>query len=480
MLKLKTNLSTLSKKRFIVYSIGLVLLSSCSSNKYQKAESFFKAGNYPIAVEEMDKIIKSSKNGYEVTLSENTRSESYFQLAEKARQKNNNNLAIRLYYLANSDKADEKIIECYNELAEDFRKKDDKVKVIMTYNYIINNMYQSPRIPEFMYYRIRDIYTWYNDKPQVWDYYTALYNIYPQSEYLIKSQLVVDEFLKEKIDNIVSAKKQNENLPAIIETLIQVKTYPSSYQDYISKEIALIYIQMAENDIKATDYISADLNFRKCLEFDSTKQEYVDKRLREVCDLFISHGHNLLAKRQIDEAISFYNRAFTIIPDYIVAKNAIARAEKRRSDIQKAEELKQEAIQLDRKKKYTEALEIFKRAYQLDDTKELADLIFETNNIIQIEKDPKSFAMKVVNEYEGGIILKRVAGLKSDLAKKWGKDMRESGWKTIGSATRMKMELRYDFITPDDNYFLAWQVNMKDRAVIPLNKLTEKLTGKQQ
>lgn len=466
------------KIKFIIFSFLLLLLASCTTNKYQAAESILKSGNYPIAIEEFDKLINISKNGYEKTLSENSRSEAYYQLAEKAKSLNNYNLAIRLYYLANSNQADERLIDCYMELVEGFKTKDDKNRILSTYNYIINYLYLSPRVPELMYYRLNSIYNWYNDKPQVWDYYCELFTKYPESEFVKKSQVIIDEFLKEKIDNIVQEKKNNEGLDLIIETLIELKKYPSSYQIYISKEISQIYIQLAENDIKSRDYIRADQNFRKALEYDETQNDYVNKRLKEVCDLFINHGNSLLAKRQIDDAISFYNRAFTIIPEYSVAKQAIARAERRRVEISKAEELKQDGLQLDRKKKYAEALEVYKRAYQLDDTDELSKLIFEMNNVIQIEKDPKAFALKVINQYEGGIIARRVAGLKADLVKKWGKDVRESGWKAIGSATRMKMELRYDFITPDDNYFLSWQVNMKDKTVIPLNKLTEKMIGK--
>ena len=42
------------------------------------------------------------------------------------------------------------------------------------------------------------------------------------------------------------------------------------------------------------------------------------------------------------------------------------------------------------------------------------------------------------------------------------------------------MEIRYDLITPDSNNYLAWQVNMKDKQVIPLNRLTENLSETKQ
>ncbi|HPM01091.1 MAG TPA: hypothetical protein PK816_02945 [Candidatus Cloacimonadota bacterium] len=468
----------LKKTKYILFSL-IILSSACSQNKYESAKSMYETGNYPVAIEEFDKIISKSKNGYEITLSEENRSESYYQLGIKALERKNYNLAIRLFYLANSDKADEKIIECYTDLIQEFKEKDQKTRIIATYNYIISNLYQSPRVPEFIYQRISAVYEWYQNEKVVWDDYCFLYDRFPQSEYVSKSQVIIDQFIKKWIDELVNLKHQKDtDLSFVIDRLNAIKVYPSSYQNYISKEIALIYIQIAENNIVMKEYIQAEQYFRIALQYDETQDEYVRKRLNDVCDLFISHGNSLLDKRLIDEAIVYYNRSFQIIPEYPKAIQAIARAEKRRQDIARSLELKEEGLQLERKKKYPEALEYYKRAYSLDNTDELNKLIFEVTNIIQIEKDPRSFALKVLNEYRGGAIVSGVNSLRADLNRKWAKDLKDSGWKTIGAANRFKMELRYDLITPDENFFLSWQVNMKDRTLIPLNKLTEKLFGK--
>ncbi len=472
-------MSMLKKIKYTVYSlIVMLILSSCATTQKFNADTILNNGNYPLAIEEFDKDININTNGYFKTLSENGRSEAYYLLALKAIEKDNFSLAIRLLYLANSDKADDKMISCYNMLAMKALTNNQKERVLGIYDYIINNLYMSPRVPEFMYKRIKFNYDWYQNKDLVWNYYTILFEKYPESKYIDSTRVVVDNFLRERIDTIILKKYSEPDPQTIIDSLVYISRYPTCFKLFIYQEIAKIYIQKAELNIQKTEYIDADANFRKALIYDQNQIDYVNKRLSDVCDLFIKHGNKLLDNRQIDEAISFYNRAFTIIPDYIVANEAISKAEKKRSDIKKAIELKEEAILLDRKKKYKEALETFKRAYQYDNTEELANLIFETNNIIEIEKDPKTFAMNVLNNFQKGLIPERINSLKKQLVTKWGKEVKESGWKTIGSATRFKMEIRYDFITPDDNYFLAWQINMKEKTVIPLNKLTEKIVGK--
>jgi tetratricopeptide (TPR) repeat protein len=260
--------------------------------------------------------------------------------------------------------------------------------------------------------------------------------------------------------------------------MVYLKTIPNNYHENISKEIALIYIQMAEELIKKQEYVTAKKQFRRALEYDIDQAVYVQKRLNYVCDMFVSEGNDLIKQKLIDEAIVSFNRSFQIIPDYQKAIDGIARAESRRLMIARSLELKNEGIQLERKKKYKEALAIYQQAYNLDNTPELSKLIFEVSNTIEIDKDPRSFALKILNEHNNGAIVKRINSLRAELKEEWKDKLKDSGWRPIGSGTRNTMEIRYDFITPEENYFLSWQVNMKDKKIIPLNKLTEKLFGK--
>jgi tetratricopeptide (TPR) repeat protein len=281
------------KIKYLVFSF--LLIATACTNKYQSANVFYKAENYTVAIEEYDKVINKSANGYEVTLSEIDRSESYFQLGMRAFERNNYNLAIRLFYLANSDKADEKIIDSYLILIDDLKTKDERNRVIATYNYLIDNLYRSERTPLLIFERICLIYEWYQNEEKVWEDYSMLYEKYPESEYLPQAQEIVDNFLPKWIEALVAKKNSPDvDLDEIISSMVYLKTIPNNYHENISKEIALIYIQMAEELIKKQEYVTAEKQFRRALEYDIDQAVYVQKRLNYVCDMFVSEGNDLI------------------------------------------------------------------------------------------------------------------------------------------------------------------------------------------
>jgi hypothetical protein len=43
------------------------------------------------------------------------------------------------------------------------------------------------------------------------------------------------------------------------------------------------------------------------------------------------------------------------------------------------------------------------------------------------------------------------------------------------SPGQYKYEARYDLLTPAENIYFAWQVNLRDRSVTPLNKISEQV-----
>ena len=51
----------------------------------------------------------------------------------------------------------------------------------------------------------------------------------------------------------------------------------------------------------------------------------------------------------------------------------------------------------------------------------------------------------------------------------------DSGWKFLLSTSQYKYEVRYDLMSPRETFFYVWQVNLKDRSIIPLNKISEDL-----
>jgi hypothetical protein len=38
-----------------------------------------------------------------------------------------------------------------------------------------------------------------------------------------------------------------------------------------------------------------------------------------------------------------------------------------------------------------------------------------------------------------------------------------------------KYEVRYDILSPEENYYLAWNVNIRTKKVTPSNKISEKI-----
>ncbi len=54
-------------------------------------------------------------------------------------------------------------------------------------------------------------------------------------------------------------------------------------------------------------------------------------------------------------------------------------------------------------------------------------------------------------------------------------EIRDSGWKFLLSTGQYKYEARYDLMTPQETFLYVWQVSLKDRKIIPLNKISEEL-----
>jgi hypothetical protein len=69
-----------------------------------------------------------------------------------------------------------------------------------------------------------------------------------------------------------------------------------------------------------------------------------------------------------------------------------------------------------------------------------------------------------------------VAAKKAELLRRHkASDIRDSGWKLLLSSGQYRYEARYDLLTPNETFLYIWQINLRDRSVIPLNKLSEAL-----
>ncbi|HRX76699.1 MAG TPA: hypothetical protein P5342_04510 [Candidatus Cloacimonadota bacterium] len=97
-------------------------------------------------------------------------------------------------------------------------------------------------------------------------------------------------------------------------------------------------------------------------------------------------------------------------------------------------------------------------------------------NLIEAERNPTAFAERIINEYRSGLLVRRVAAKRAEVLQTYkANEIRDSGWKMLLSTGQYKYEARYDLLTPTDTYLYVWQINLRDRSVIPLNRLSEEL-----
>ena len=63
--------------------------------------------------------------------------------------------------------------------------------------------------------------------------------------------------------------------------------------------------------------------------------------------------------------------------------------------------------------------------------------------------------------------------IESLLIEQYGDRVDSSGWKVYYSIGEYKYEVRFDLLSPEDNYYYAWRVNLKTREITSLNKISE-------
>ncbi|MGC9362550.1 MAG: hypothetical protein ACP5F3_06445, partial [Candidatus Syntrophosphaera sp.] len=125
---------------------------------------------------------------------------------------------------------------------------------------------------------------------------------------------------------------------------------------------------------------------------------------------------------------------------------------------------------------YREALTLYRQADDLDAKPEYREKAAQMQNLILAEEDPTGFARRIITQYKGGLINSRVQAKKEELLGEFNpNEIRDSGWKVMITPGQYRYEVRYDLVTPTVFYYYVWQVNLKDRSITPLNKLSESL-----
>jgi len=454
----------------------LTLAFGCSQNKmFKLAHEYYLRDKYVIAIEYYDRFITRTDNGALATVAELERSESYYQLGLKMYAKKKWEIAIRFFYLANSQKADEKMDNCYFELAKIAMKNNNIREVLKNYDYIVSNLPTSELIPEILYNRIK-ISVDLDDKAQAFHDYAILWEKYPQNDYTNKAKPFIDMLMPYYIEEVLALKDKGEYRKAL-KILKDVSRYPTSYKTMILQEIGEIYILMAEIENSKQNYQKTLEYFREAVKYNPDKKSFTEKRLREICDGFIKEGDKFIKQKLPDKAIEKYKMTFVLMPDYEKAVKKIEEANKLKENYKKAEELKQKALSFEKKKKYAEALKYYRESYKLMDIPEIKQKIFVMNNLVQAKKAPLEFAKSIILDYKNGIIPQKIYDIEDQMIKLYGENVRSSGWKVLYSYGEFKYEVRYDIITPKENYYFIWRVDLREKQIFPLNKLSEKMMG---
>ena len=465
------------KIKFLIYSLIIVFmfLTACSSNYGQIAKRQYANGDYAIAIENYDRFISFEQNGAEITKAELERAECYYQLGKTAYDKDNFKLAIRFMYLSNLEKADRILDRCYLKLAEKAgeNKKYDTQNAY--YEMIINNLDDSDLMPEVLFRQINlQINQFKNDKIS-WIRYMYLYDHFPKHENVSRAQVFLDEYVPGYVGSTIDALDNELVFDEVVDSLNVIASYPTVHKPDIMKKISGLYIDYAEMHITVHEYIAADSLFHIAVKYNPENTRFVNKRLNEICNLFVVKGDSLVKARHINDGIRHYEKSFSIIPDYAPAVEGIRKAEEFRQRIIQAEEFLAQGELFESQERYPEALEMYKRSQNLDPLESTAYKVFIANNLIKIENDPVGFAKEIIAEYKNGLLFSRINKLENRLIDEYGELVRTSEWRYMLSIGQSKYEVRYDITTPDRNYFFVWLVNLREKKVSPLNPESEKL-----
>lgn len=465
------------KQQAVWFAVLLFLigLTACEQNKLRQAESLYTQRRFAAAIEHLDEFIHSGKNGAFVTRAELVRSSCYYELGLAAVDKENWPLSIRLLKLANSGPADIELAKVYKTLALNALNAGDASLALSYYTLILSEIAYTDLTPEILQLRIALNLDSFDDKTSAWNDYIILYEIYPEDPFEIRARPYIQTFIAEYVNAAIDKAIEGDYNTAL-EELFEIRKYPVGDADRLDLEISSIYQEMAENEIRRTDYFEANRLFLRAMQYYPAKRDDINLRLREIAYLYVDKGNEFLSMRNFDTALMYFQKTYEIIPDFDRANNAIANLRTIQDNIRQAAELGEQAMKQENDNNYAEARRLYQQAYQLDRMTDYNERATIMGNLIEAEKDPIAFARKIVMDYQNGLLHRRIQAQKQLMLQKYTlAEVRDSGWKILRSTGQNKYEARYDILTPSENLYYIWQVNLRDRAIIPLNKLSERI-----
>lgn len=467
--------SQIRNRLILAIPILLLFIAGCEINRLQSAEDLYRRGLYAGAIGELDALIASGKNGAIVTRAELVRSNSYLELGKTALQRDNRPLAIRFLKLANSEASDLELGSLYFRMSEEASSENNRVLAKKYLDDIAREIPDSPLLPQVILRRMSILMNEYQDRNSTWEDYKYLYDNFPNNPFEIQARYIVLQFISTRVDYAVRLKDQKYYDDSLRE-LFDLSRYPVVEANQINRLISDVYQAQAEEFIDAQEFLEADRLYRIAIQYDPTKEARIYERLQGITDLYIQKGNNLLQERDFAGALLHYNKTFEIIPDYPPAIAAINRLHKIMEDIRNAEIIFTQAEKFEGSQKYADALRLYNQALQLDNRQEYRNRAAIMQNMLEAQRDPVGFARKILAEHRNGVILNRVSLKRNEVLQSHNiNEIRDSGWKFLLSTGQYKYEARYDLLTPTQTFLYVWQINLRDRSVIPLNKLSEAL-----
>jgi len=461
--------------QFTLLLLILLSLGACEINRLKNAEELYEKKRFAATIQEVDEYLPISRNGALATRAELLRSSSYYELGVLAQKRDNIDVAIRFYKLSNSERADANLADIYRMLADRAKESAKHPEHLFYINAILREIPKSPYIPEMLARRISTLYEIYAERDLAWQDYMLLFDTYSNNSFELQARAQVKRFIRYKVDYAQELSSQEYYSDALA-ILFELTRYPVLDQDELNRLIADNYQAQAEMYIIAQDYIEADRHFRIALQYYPAKKVEIDQRLNSIASRFIDKGNSLLDARDFENALLHFQKTFDIIPDYEPALEAIDRLFTLRINIQKAAQLFLDGEKLEVAGKFADAQKLYNAAFQLDDKADYRSKALQMQNLMEAQKNPSAFAQRIIMEHRGGLIQRRISEIKNELSTKYkAEEIRDSGWKIMLSTGQNKYETRYDILTPQETFFFIWQVNLRDRAVIPLNKLSESL-----
>lgn len=469
------NLPMKIRKSFFSILLTVLFISSCSiNNSYKRANNLYKKDNYVSAINFYDDFLKNNPQGMYSTIAELERSDCYYQLGSLAYEKQNWLLANRLFYLANSEIADELMDNCYFQLADNALQEEDIELAFEHYDYILENFPDSELIPDILINRIY-IFSEQNRNEQLLADYKMLFTRYPDRDTDESVRDIVDGIILLKINELSGSLDQTNYMQTLTEMLILLD-FPTKHKALISRNIANIYLYIAEIRLEEKEYSAVVNNLLKAKELDASLEQIVEGKLLNTFQYFIDHGNELAKQLKFTEALDVFDQCLQIFPDFEPTIEARKKVENTQLNYQKAAELESSASEQELKKNYEAALELYKSAHSHYQTQDVENKIFIMKNLLRAQKDPQAFAISLIENYKKGKIIASISNLENQLIEVYGKNIvRSSGWKIQYSTGEYQYEVRYDILSSDKNYYFVWLVDLKKGIVSPLNKISEEL-----